>query len=255
LRVYYHIFKGGVQLKIIKANCAIRFRRVLNLDAYFSKIQTILSADFQDLNQTPYKDDAPADLPRFVTKSNYGHSQVLISLNQVVLNVDFDEIYQGSRQKVFKYMRDRVDTLFKIVDLLTDEITFSGTSVTVVEENCVKFRKFTKNHNVTASYFNNSNPYEYLHKYAFIQDKIHYLNITVSNPILNFNKINKVDTVDDIKFNNVLLLEFDVNDKHGFNYIKNYRSNKMKLLKNFDIIEDIIENNIDEIIECKERII
>jgi len=235
-------------MEIIKANCAIKFKRVLNLDGNYIKIQKILGDGFKELSPTPFQDNAPAELPRYVSKSYYGHSELLIALNQVVLNITFDEIYNKDTNKVFTYFKKRIELASKISELLSDSFEFSGVSLTVKFDNESVSNLFLANLNSQQTKMCEGEIYEYNHKYAFIKNKYQYLNIAFLNATIE-SKITKKDSYNKIEYNHNLIVNIDVNDKHGFNYIRHYKSNMKNIDENYNMIKDIVINKLSLIVE------
>ncbi len=223
------------------------------MDEIFSDVQTLLSIEFEDLHNTSFPNDAPPEFPRFTAKSHDGFSQINISLNQVIIEVSFEDKNFSSNKFIYKYMKNKLDLGYEITKLITNNIIFSGTSLTVIEDNKKKIKDFSKKHNNNANIFCTTELYEYMHRYSFITNKYHYLNITISNPMVNFALRNKVDDIEQVKYTNALLIEIDVNDRHGYNYLKKYNTTKIELLKNLEIIENTIQSKLEGILIGKDN--
>jgi len=234
-------------MKILNSSCAVKFKRILLIDVkIYSKIQSILGTSFKDLLPTPFQDNnLPPDIPRYTAKSYYGHTEISVALNQVLLQINFDGEYKKDYNIAAEYIKEKLDLVKKVATVLSESFDFSGLSVNIqFDENEIS-QEFISALNKQKEFMCSKPLFEFDHKFTFIQDKYDYINIRFSNPVETITKHEKIELMDLQKGISVFI---DINDRHGFNFKKGYQSSIDIIDKHFRNLNNVVKNKITKII-------
>jgi len=237
---------------IQNTNFSILYPRINNLRRKFVEHEDKLSEYFLPYNILPIPDDAPEEIPRIIMATKNGHSNLQISLNAMMLNTNYDNVFQNNWDACLDYLKKRVNNIYEILQdtLKQDKFLFTGLTTQMIfdniNENPIKLIN-DRLLNIKVS----KEPFDLNCKLTFVYEENYYINITFMNMrfyegtvALGNDSLAKLKE----KAHNLGII-LDVNDRYGFNYKEGYTSNYSKVENVFEITTDIIKNKIDKFIK------
>lgn len=244
-------------MKILSTQFNVFYPSIQGIRKYFLDIEEKLKDYFQvPFNLIPVPDDAPVEIPRIIATSKHGHSQLSISLNNAGLTTQYNENFESNWAACRDYLEGKINKYISVLSqLCEDRFLYSGLIIQLelpLQNDPVKLLvdKFIKIQT-------NQKLFDVETKLTFVLDETFYLNITLSN-FRNYEGVGipELPIPAYLKFNSsgvrVLL---DINDKYGFNFVKDYVSSNEKQRYLFDLATKVLEEKLGEIIERGEVIL
>ncbi|WP_235592106.1 hypothetical protein [Leptospira noguchii] len=190
----------------------------------------------------PVPDDAPEEIPRIQARSLNNHSNLNISQTNISLVSNYDNGWEKDWSKCLEYIQTNQDLLYKISNSLSNaSLLYCGLTISIFFP--FEDEKHVMEH-INKVFFPSKkldNLHEFNLRFAHKQNEIYFINYTYSSTIKYL-------------LNNILLrpiapyltpqeygltLNIDINDRYGFNFKKEYTSDKEignKLLEYMNII-------------------
>lgn len=144
---------------------------------------------------------APLEIPRMIGQTQNGHSQIQISNNNIILNINFDNNFNSDIEKCFEYSFCKINNIINTIAELTDEVNYSGIVIQYIDEDIENTMEFLQKHFA---------PIEckqplctVSNTFAVISKKKYYINISHSN----INIPNQI----------LLGIVIDINNRYYFN--------------------------------------
>ena len=191
----------------------------------------------------------PLEIPRITATSLNGFSILNISLNSYQFLTRFDKNYSNNWNKCRDYISERIYKIYDILYPFFKNSLYCGLTVNLLQilNNDKKAIDILLN-NFTKFPTQNS-IYDIDSKFTFIKDDDYYINIRIHNQRISSDKLNIVPgTLKEIEHKNNIGILLDINDKYGFNYKKDYSSNKDKIDKIIKMADEIINNKIEKFV-------
>ncbi|HIK07250.1 MAG TPA: hypothetical protein IGS40_21590 [Trichormus sp. M33_DOE_039] len=204
-------------------------------------------------------DDINPDMPRMIFTSKHGHSQIIISQVNFVLNVNYSTDWQCDISKCQTYLLEKVSTLFDLLNIIEEKCPYFCGLSTIVQipsqnEDDKKvishiYNLFSKESSPSKEE-TNSDIYEFQIKTAKIIEDKFFSNITVSN-YRSWKTITESELI--LKLPNESIVESgiqiigDFNDRYTFNESESYCSNE-------NTAKRIIELGLSQIHEIVNRV-
>lgn len=236
-------------MKILQTNVNLVYPRISDYRKKFLENENILSDEFLPASIFSLPDQVQEEVPRIITQSKNHHSELNIALTVSSLSTNYDKEYTSSWQLCRNYLKKRCESLYKIVDVLSDNKTFVGLITNIEYDNLSESGVDILQKNI----FRNSDfdkPIDLQCKFTFVYKQSYYINISLSD-IRDFNisiengkrKINMNAPRNSI---NVIL---DVNDRYSANTEENYISDEKSFNNILDITSEIVQHKLSDIIE------
>jgi hypothetical protein len=197
----------------------------------------------------PIPDDAPAEIPRIQARSHHGHSELNVSLDRISFLSRFDEQFNNNWNRCETYLNQRAIPITSMVqELVDDKFLYSGLTTEVAFEGGLDPIQHFKNKFFKTN--SKSDPYDMSFKLTYVVDEKFYINISLQNQRIYTGQNSEVVLpayLEQIGTGIVVLI--DVNDRHGFNFIKEYHSKAEDAKKIIEISSDFIQNKLLNVIE------
>ncbi len=190
--------------------------------------------------------DAPADIPRVIANTDGGHSSLFIMGNCIQVQIKYDSNYNTNIGKCIEYLSDKCDRIIDLLPLINDgnlDFYYSGITLDIY---------FDENDGVSdpVSYigerflqYSTELPVEETQfKIATVVDKTYYVNIVMQNESVFKGKPDEKGSFAGLeKIKSRLKASIDINDKYAFNSIRGYASDRGKVAR----IKELIENYVN----------
>lgn len=232
-------------MKIDNIGFNLYMPKIDNLRLKSQEIEKKLIEYFEPFSILPIPEDAPEEIPRMIAKSYKHHSELVISLINVQLNINFDDKFGFDES--FDYAKTRVDA---IVDIFSEfsqgNFIFAGVTARVIIEEEEPIDFLEKNFlNVKSSI----RPYNMSEKIAYLLEDKYFLNFNIYN-LRTFEGVflgNKIKP--EVKeTSHVLAVEVDMNDKYGFNHNEDHTCKKETIQYTLDKIKNYTRINIEKML-------
>lgn len=236
-----------VSMKISTSTIVLAFEEI-KVDTKFNELEKLLEEFKNDIQKIKLPDDAPAEIPRFLAHSNFGHSNIIINNQSIQIATVYDDEYGADSNKVYDYISSRLAIALNIIKVLQAKMTFSGLTLNVVHdiEEPVEFinSKFLKIKSKSAAFDNSI-------KLVYVVNDNYFVNINLGN--LNVYK-NSPNNLND-KFLNAELvghklgIVIDINDKYLYSQNRKYFTTEESTKEIIEYSKKIIETTIPELLD------
>ncbi|MDY7224707.1 hypothetical protein [Halalkalibacterium halodurans] len=237
-------------MKIESTSFNIFYPRIQNLRRKLFEFEDNLeSFFFTPFEGHPIPDDAPSNIPRISAKSKNGHSHMDVSQDRLSFQTNYDHRFNGEWARCLGYLNDRIIPITKIIQtLVNNQFLYSGlTTVIFIEHNDPINHMLKRYFDVQQS----NNPFDINLKFTYVIDEKYYINIGINNVRTysgNANVKNVVPAYLD-KINEGVVISLDINDRYGYNYIKEYNSGLVEVKEIITKTSRVVEKNLEEIFE------
>lgn len=232
----------------------IVYPKVSNLRRKVFELEDKLANSFTvPFSLLPIPDDAPDEIPRISARSHLGHSVLNISQNTTQFATNYDDNFQGDWSKCSDYIKRRVEELYTgLNSFLNGDFLFSGLTTNLVldhlEGNPIDI---IKRHLVNLQ--SEAAPFDLEYKVTFTIEERYYINITFKN-LRMFEGLAPAGSIGIPPLTmlkekaHMLGVTLDINDRYGFNFTPNYRTNSDQVLRIIDITGDIVEHKLNTMV-------
>lgn len=232
----------------------------MGFNLYVPKITSIMQVaaeierELGDCFLTPFTtvsipSDAPEEIPRMIARSHNGHSELTVSLINVSLNVNFDDIFNKDIEKCFEYMNNRIDKLVEIFSKYSEgKFIFSGiTSRIILDKINTPMEFLSKNFVNVKSIIK---PYNMSEKITYLIEDKYFLNFNVYN-LRTFEGLMHENSVKpEVKeVSHYIAIDIDINDKYGYNHNDEHISTKETIKYIIEKMKYNIDKNVNNILE------
>jgi hypothetical protein len=204
-------------------------------------------------------DDINPDMPRMVFTSKHGHSQIIISQINFVLNVNYSLDWQFDISKGKEYILEKVSILFELLDLIEEKCPYFCGFNTLVQIPAQEEDNQKVISHIYNLFSNDGNPsssdiYEFQSKTSKVVEQDFFSNITIQN-YRNWNI--EIGTEGILKLSSDKIIESgiqiegDFNDRYAFNEKESYCSIENKATKIIDLGLHEVNKTIEKIIGSK----
>jgi hypothetical protein len=242
-----------MKFKIENSQISLFFPKKLGIRKELFKLEELLSDRFM----TPFQmiqvpDEAPDDIPRIQAKTKNGHSELIISQNNITIHSFYDNGWNEDWSKCKDYISKNRTAIINISKSLSiDKAYYFGLKLNfffefekkeLIIEHFKKF--FIKNTSL-------KDLYEINFKFVFVEKEKYYKNISLDVKT----KYKATENVERIvpayleSMENGILLQIDINDKYCYNFQKNYYTSDSESEEIISIMDNILKYKIDNIFE------
>lgn len=203
----------------------------------------------------PIPEDVAEEVPRIVAKSKNGHSELVVSLINVQLTIQFDDNFNKDIEMCFDYILQRINKVIEVFGKYSnDTFLFSGITARIIlddiddpieflNNNCLKVKSSEKMYNAST-------------KFAFLIEDKYFVNFNIYNLRTFEGIVNEGAIKPNVnELSNKLAIEMDINDKFGYNHNDDHICTKTTINHIIDITKRNIYNNTDNILKGKELIL
>lgn len=236
-------------MKIEQTNVNIVYPRITDFRNKFVSSENTLQNHFQETTIYGMPENVPDEVPRAITSSKNNHSQLNVALTVTSLTTKFDNDFVNDWSKCQKYLSERSQSVYDLVDSLTDNHQeyvglITNLSIDVAEEPMDILRKSILHNNGDDL----GNPMSMSCRFVYVIDEHYYVNITLESGKIyqQLNKDGRNYLGKPLK--NYIHATIDVNDKYAFLKKYDYISHRDEFNKILDINSQIINDNIEKLI-------
>lgn len=203
----------------------------------------------------PIPEDVAEEVPRLVAKSKNGHSELLVSLINVQLTVEFDDNFNKNTEKCFEYILERINKITEVFGKYSNEtFLFSGITARIILDDIDDPIDFLNNNCIKVK--GNERMYNASTKFAYLIEDKYFVNFNIYNLRTFEGIVNEGAIKPNVnELSNKLAIEIDINDKFGYNHNNDYICTKSTINYIIDIIKKNIYNNTNNILNGKELIL
>jgi hypothetical protein len=178
-------FGGSLSmLKQMNAQYVVSFEPQGAIKEQQQLIQETLSSYFPPASYStiglPVNAEIPAEIPRILAMSKFGHSSLQIAESEIRLNTQFDTEFQEDLDTCWLYFKERIDKINELTKSISkDHILFAGIVAQFIDEDVNMPAKF-----IRKKYFNDTigaDVYDLLARMTYVISDQYYLNILVNN--------------------------------------------------------------------------
>lgn len=230
----------------------VTYNKVEGLKRAYYENENILKDYFDEATTLPIPDEAPLEIPRIIIKTSHEHAQLNISPIAATFEVQYDSGFEENWNFCSKYIKERMDVVFQLLDLLTNKCYKYIGMVSNVFYNEVTQGATEKIAQVLLNAKKINNIYDINIKYTFVEDGNIFVNIMLQNARI-FNNGAYIDSAGSFceseQVSESIGVVVDINDRYGFNNNKDYKSDSQKLQKLISSMTNIIDNKLSNLIE------
>lgn len=193
----------------------------------------------------PIPEDVPPEIPRIIAESPNGHSRFTMSLINLQLDINFDDMYNEEIGLCFDYLEDRVELINDVIKECCNNIfLFAGVSARVILNNDIpNTMEFLSEKFVGIK--SRIEPYNINNKVAYVLEDAYYLNFNIAN--MRVYEDNHPATRIKPKLtqvSNQVSVEIDINDKYGYNHNQEYQCTEDSINYIIKLSKEFIQNEL-----------
>lgn len=224
-----------------------------NIQSISSELDSRLLAYFQPFQHVPIPDVVPMEIPRLVTSSHHGHSNLFISQNNAQLSTQYDKSFEENWVECLEYIRTRANVIFQsISEKIADHCMFSGLTMELMFDSQSESVPVEMIKSKFLNYRGNLAPHDIEYKITFIIDTDFYVNITFRNLRIYEAPVqeNVIPSLTELKeVSEHLGITIDINDRHSYHFKKGYSSSLEQLSKIFKITSNLLSGQLKKIMD------
>lgn len=237
---------------IQESSITITYKRIEGLKKAYYTNDEILKAHFSEATVLPVPDDAPAEIPRIIVKTLNEHGQLNISPIAATFQVRYNDGFENDWQKCSTYLCERMNLVFKFLNMLTNDCYDYIGLVTNILYDEVTTDGAKKLSSVLLNSKNINDLYDINIRYTFLEDTDIFVNIMLQNARMFERGID--GSVAGALNPNRQLSEsigatIDINDRRAFNNNIGYTSTSFMMNKLIDSMTKVISIKLRNLIE------
>ena len=231
-------------MKIVRTNINISFPKIENYRKKYIDNEDLLSEKFMPATILNLSEPIPDEMPRIIVQSKNGHSVLNLSLNSATFSTNYDNEYQDNWELCEKYIKERVNLVYKMIDKLTDNHNnYVGFVVNLIYDGLKdNGLDIIKKSFLNTKVSENINLYDVNCRLTYRIDN-YFLNLQIEN-IRNI--IDKYGNIVNGDLSNSINVVLEINDRAIANESEKYISSKEVLNEILDIAGSLVKNNLDE---------
>ena len=244
---------------MIVQNCTftVHFPRNDSIRESIFNLEKHLKGFQKPFTLVPLPADAPLDIPRIITVSDNGHSQLIFQGNSAQIITNFDDKYNRDIERCLEYMKERCSMLIDALMIIGAECEgrpkfyFSGISISLLfddEDGIENPIEYISDHFLQLKSGMTKDEAEF--RVALIAENSFYINIMMQS-LHMFSKgpdeRGSLAGVDVQK--NVLQVVLDINDRYAFNTVPGYLSSEETAQNVINLAEKLSKASILKLIQ------
>ena len=226
----------------------------------FFKIEKHFDGYQRPFTLVPLPLDAPMEIPRIISTTENGHSQLTIRGNSVQLTTRYDNEYSDSISKCLEYKKNRVQQIVDAMPLIdgmpkeNQKFYYSGLSIDMIYNENDGINSPVNYLNEVHIKDNISLPIEEMQcRLALVIENQFYLNIILQNKKFYNGIADERGSLAGLKnSNDALLVSIDINDRYSFNNVANYNSSSERIIHLAAIMERFVNDYLPTYIKTGE---
>lgn len=233
----------------------VMYKKIEKIKKVYYNNENILRDYFNEATVLPIPDTAPLEIPRIIIETLHGHAQLNISPVATTFQINYNDGFETDWKKCSMYIQKRMSKVFDFLNLLTNnDYEYIGLVSNVIY-NEVNHDGVKKLSETLLNSKNIKGIYDINIKYTFTENDNMFINIMLQNARM-FNK-DFIHNTDNIAGSFSIAEQIaesigaiiDINDRYGFNNIKNYKSDRKQLDVLLETMSNIINNKLRTLIE------
>ncbi len=201
-------------------------------------------------------DEINPEMPRMVFTSKHGHSQIIISQVNLVLNVNYSSDWQSDISQGKEYILNKVSVLYELLNILEEACPYFSGFNTLVQIPAQEEDNETIISHIYNLFSKDLEPspydlYEFQFKTSKIVEDSFFSNITIQN-YRNWNLDFGVEGIPKLYSKDIIesgiQIVGDFNDRYAFNEKESYCSIQKQAQKIIDLGLAKVSNTIEQII-------
>ena len=237
-------------MTILNTATSVFFPHVENIKKEYILNEQILKDKFNAAGILPIPDDAPVEIPRIVISTIKEHSQLNIAPETVNFQTIYDNEFSNDWEKCEEYIKSRMDDVFKLTDILTNNrYSYVGIVTNILWDDITESANAILYKNITKKDAPN-NLDDFSVKYTYIENDKYYINITIQSLKDYGNKNIKIagELSDSNIVSRRIQITLDVNDRLAFNNNVDYLSNKESFNEVLKLTTMIINEKLNKLV-------
>ena len=234
------------------SSITVMYKKIDGIKKAYYNNEEILKDYFNEATVLPVPDDAPVEIPRIIIKTLHEHAQLNISPIASTFEVYYNDGYERNWNTYSEYIIARMAKVFEFLNILTNnsyEYVGLVTNILYDEVNQGGTQKIS---NTLLNACEIRDIYDINIKYTFVEKNNMYVNIMLQNARLfrdgiECNEAGALNSSEQVAESIGCII--DINDRYGFNNIKDYKSNSNNLNELIACMSDIINNKLSTLIE------
>lgn len=232
---------------------SVTYKKINNLKREFYKNEDNFFKDyFNEPAVLPVPDDAPDEIPRIIIKTLNEHAQLSITPTVTTLHIAYNDGFEKDWDKCAAYIKERMDAVFKFLNVMTDDkYDYIGIVTNVLKDDMESGNAALLADNLLKSGDISKKLYDINIQYTFVEDDSIFVNIRLQNARL-FNEGVAANTAGALSSENqykeTIGAIIDINDRYGFNSKENYYTNSGNLSRLMDKMSNVINNKLQPLI-------
>lgn len=244
--------KRTIEMIIQESSITITYKRIEGLKKAYYTNDEILKEHFSEATVLPVPDDAPLEIPRIIVKTLNEHGQLNISPIAATFQVKYNDGYENDWQKCSSYLCERMDFVFRFLNLLTNDCYDYIGLVTNILYDEVTSDGAKKLSSVLLNSKGISDLYDINIRYTFLEDNDIFVNIMLQNARmfeqgLDGSKAGALSS--DRQLFESIGAVIDINDRRAFNNKPGYTSSSLMMNKLINSMNNVINFKLRKLIE------
>lgn len=237
---------------IQESSITITYKRIEGLKKAYYTNDEVLKEHFAEATVLPVPDDAPVEIPRIIVKTLNEHGQLNISPIATTFQVRYNDGFEYDWQKCSHYLRERMELVFKFLNMLTnDRYDFIGlvTNILFDEVTTDGAKKLSK---VLLNSDSINDLYDINIRYTFLEGTNMFVNIMLQNARLFDQSIDGsvAGALNPEKqLSESIGAIIDINDRRGFNNNPGYSSSSSMMEELIDSMNKVISVKLRNLIQ------
>lgn len=238
-------------MKIRQTTVNLVYPKINGFRKKFANVEDILSDNFIPATILPIPDQVQEEVPRAIVQSKHGHSILNVALTVSSFTTTYSGEFIGSWSLCENYLRERCESIYKLVDSLSEESCRYVGLITIIEFDDIsdssletlKRSLFKENGRELGDIFDVSCKLTYAYKEDY------YINITLENTReLLVQEDSNGQFVSAGESKNFVAVTIDVNDRFASNQRRDYKSEKKAFNSILKITAEIINDKLNTLI-------
>lgn len=243
-------------MKIKSCSFNIFFSPIFNIRELLFEFENIITDFVKPFNLMAVPNEAPAEIPRISAISEHGHSSLLITPQNAVITVNFDQGFENDAEKCFKYVGDKKNSLVNAYNSILKtktgmDILFSGlTTQTEFDEDELIVDPVEFIYKKFIIKKSKQNLEDVFIRFTHVLYDSFYINMEIQN-VRSFNgmQYGTLMSTAGLKLqSHKIFVSLDINDRYSYNKQVDYTTKEDTIARLFSISENIVLNNLHDMI-------
>lgn len=234
---------------IKSTSLTIKYKKINNLKKMFFLHNEVLDTAFNEATVLPIPENAPDEIPRIILTTKNEHAQLSITPVAAAVQIEYDNGYELDWEKCENYLKDLMRIVLNFFDFMTqNSYEYMGIITTLFLDDYMGNVTHTLSKNLLKA--DNKELYDINLKYTFTKAD-EFINISLQNARL-FKKGIDENCAGALGSDNEVCqyvgASIDINNRYGFNTIKNYETTSEKISSLLETMTNVVQEKLETLV-------